>query len=231
LVSPAFIDTLFWARWLPERPGPEPFFMRQLFLLLLALSPLCVIATAQDQDSPSLGDVARQNRTQKQQKDTKDSQAKDAPTRDPSEATPATDVVSRPSVAAKASRVITNEDLPEHTAPAAPPASNSELPGTTNPDPGGSGRQQLAEQFKSRIQDQKNAITQLQNQVAAVSDSIHYAGGNCVSNCVQWNEHQQRKQQEVDSMKAQLEEAERSLEQMRQAARQEGFGSSVSDPD
>jgi len=205
--------------------------MRQLLLLVLALSPLCVIANAQDQDSPSLADVARQSRSQKQAKDTKDGQAKDAPTPDPSKATSATDVAAQTSVAPKASHVITNEDLPEHTASAAPSASNSKVSGTTNPDPGGNERQQLAEQFKSQIQGQKNEIAQLQNQIAAVSDSIHYAGGNCVSNCVPWNEHQQRKQQEVDSMKAQLEEAQRRLDQMREAARKEGFGSSVSDPD
>ena len=205
--------------------------MRQLVLLLLALSPLCVIANAQDQDSPSLADVARQSRTQKQQKDAKDGQAKDAPTTDPSKATSATDVVSKTAVAAKASHVITNEDVPEHTVSTSPSRSDFQVSGRTNLDPGGNERQQLAEQFKSRIQDQNKAITELQNQIAAVSDSIHYAGGNCVSNCVRWNEHQQEKQQEVDTMKARLEEAQRRLDQMREAARQEGFGSSVTDPD
>jgi hypothetical protein len=47
----------------------------------------------------------------------------------------------------------------------------------------------------------------------------------------QWNEHQRQKQQEVDTMKAQLEEAQCRLERMREAARQEGFGASSSDPD
>jgi hypothetical protein len=206
--------------------------MRQSVLLVfvLALSLLCVIANAQDQDSPSLADVARQSRTQKQQKDARDAQAKDA-TRDASKATPASEVVSKTAAAPKASHVITNEDLPEATVSTAPSASTSKVSSATNLAPGGNERQELAEQFKSRIQDQKKAITELQNQIAAVSDSIHYAGGNCVANCVQWNEHQQQKQQEVDTMKALLEEAERRLDQMREAARKEGFGSSVSDPD
>jgi len=205
--------------------------MRKLVLLASALWFLCVIANAQDQDSPSLGDVARQSRTQKQQKDAKDGQAKDAPTKDPSKATPATDVASKTAIAAKASHVITNEDLPEHTVSTAPSASNAKVSSTTNVGAGGDERQELAEQFKSRIQVQKNAVTELQNQIAAVSDSIHYAGGNCVSNCVEWNQHQQRKQQEVDSMKTQLEEAQRRLDEMREAARKQGFGSSVSDPE
>jgi hypothetical protein len=202
-----------------------------LLVFVLALSLRCVIANAQDQDSPSLADVARQSRTQKQQKDARDAQAKDAATRDASKATSASDAVSKTAVAPKASHVITNEDLPEATVSPAPSASTSKASSTTNLAPGGSQRQELAEQFKSRIQDQKKAITELQNQIAAVSDSIHYAGGNCVANCVQWNEHQQQKQQEVDTMKAQLEEAERRLDQMREAARKEGFGSAVSDPD
>ena len=205
--------------------------MRQLVLLLLALSLPCVIANAQDQDSPSLADVARRSRAYKQQKDANDGQAKDAPTKDPSKATSATDVVSKAAVAARATRVIINEDLPEHTASTAPSASDFKVSGTTNLDLGGNQRQQLAEQFKSRIRDQNQAIAELQNQIAALSDSIHYVGGNCVSRCAQWNEHQQQKQQEVDTMKAQLEEAQRLLDQLRETARQAGFGGSVSDPD
>jgi hypothetical protein len=205
--------------------------MRQLVLVVLALSLLCVIANAQDQDSPSLGDVARQNRTRQQPKDAKDGQTKAAPTGDPPKAISATDVTAKTAVAPRASRVITNEDLPEHTVSPAPSKSNSKVSSRENLDPGGNQRQVLAGQFQSRIRDQKNAITELQNQIAALSDSIHYAGGNCVANCVQWNEHQQRKQQEVDGMKAQLEEAQRRLDEMREAARKQGFGSSVSDPE
>lgn len=192
--------------------------MRQLFLLLVALSPLCVLANAQDQNSSSLADAARQSRARKQQKDANDDQAKRCSHRSSV-------------VAAKASHVITNEDLPEHPLSTSPSRSDFKVASTTNLDHEGNERQQLAEQFQSRIQDQNKPITELQNQIAAVSDSVHYAGGNCVSNCVQWNKHQRQKQQEVDAMKAQPEEAQRRLDQMRKAARQEGFGGSVSDPD
>ena len=64
----------------------------------------------------------------------------------------------------------------------------------------------------------------------SLSDSIHFAGGNCIANCAQWNERQQQKQQEVDTMKAQLEQQQKALEEMQEAARKEGFGSSVYDP-
>src|SRR5215831_9530224 len=63
--------------------------------------------------------------------------------------------------------VITNEDLPEHTASTAPSAPDFQVSGTTNLDLGGNQRQQLAEQFKSRIRDQNQTIAELQNQISA----------------------------------------------------------------
>ena len=87
-----------------------------------------------------------------------------------------------------------------------------------------------AEQWKSQIQAQKNAIASLQSQLNVLNESIHYAGGNCVSGCVQWNERQKQKQEQAESMKAQLEEQQKRLEEMQDAARKQGFGSSVYDP-
>ena len=87
-----------------------------------------------------------------------------------------------------------------------------------------------AEQWQSQIQNQKNAIASLQREIASLSESIHYAGGNCVANCVQWNERQKEKQDQIESMKAQLEQQQRRLEDLQDAAREQGFGSSVYDP-
>jgi chromosome segregation ATPase len=92
-------------------------------------------------------------------------------------------------------------------------------------------RQQLAEEFKSRIHDQKTAISELQSEITRVSSSIQYVGGNCVSGCVEWNEHQQQKQQAVDRMKSQLEEAQHRLDELQDSAHKQGFGSAVSDPE
>ena len=63
-----------------------------------------------------------------------------------------------------------------------------------------------------------------------LSDSVRYAGANCVANCAKWNERQQQKQEQVESMKAQLEEQQHRLEEMQEAARRQGFGSAVYDP-
>jgi hypothetical protein len=83
-VSPDFIDTLCWTGLLEGRTAPRAPVYAPTRLLLVALSPPCVIANAQVQDSPSLADVARQSRPQKQLKDAKGGLAKDGPTRDPS---------------------------------------------------------------------------------------------------------------------------------------------------
>ena len=81
------------------------------------------------------------------------------------------------------------------------------------------------------VEGQKNLISSLQSQVDQVSESIHFAGANCVSNCAQWNERQREKQQQVEQMKSQLEDQKKRLEEMQDQARQQGFGSSVYDPD
>jgi hypothetical protein len=194
--------------------------MRKLVLILAAHAVLCALALqAQDQDSPSLGDLARHVRAQKQQKDvpTKDASSKDS---------------SKPAqTATKPSHVITNEELPQHAGPAATAQNKSNSSSGSNTDLAGTNREQLADAFKSRIHDQKAAIAELQSEITRVSDSVQYVGGNCVSGCVEWNEHQQQKQQQVERMKSQLEDAQHRLDEMQESARKQGFGGSVSDPE
>jgi hypothetical protein len=162
-------------------------------------------ATAYAQDSPSLGDLARQQRQQKEQ-------AKTAPSKD-----------------ANASKVITNEDLPEHAAPAPARAASGE--GSRSSTPASSdGPKQPAEHWKSQILAQKHQIASLQRQVDEISESIRFAPANCVANCVGWNERQREKQQQVERMQAQLEEEKRRLDDMQDSARKQGYGSSVYDP-
>ena len=93
-------------------------------------------------------------------------------------------------------------------------------------DSGGAG----ADQWKEQILAQKNSLMTLQSQISELANSIQYAGANCVANCVQWNERQQQKQEQLETMKAQLERTQKSLEDMQDAARKQGFGSSVYDP-
>lgn len=175
--------------------------------MVIAAGSLVLIAAAfaQDSDSQSLGDLARQQRQQ---------HAKAAQTRD-----------------AKTPKVFTNADLPSHSDDT--DHSDSSVSGYTSkaplPVPSG-GAKQGSEHLRSEIQAQKSQIAEMQRQIDEVNGSIRFAPGNCVRGCENWNERQQRKQQQVEQMRAQLEEHKRQLEEMQESARKQGFGSSVYDP-
>jgi hypothetical protein len=70
----------------------------------------------------------------------------------------------------------------------------------------------------------------LQKQIDEIKESIQFAPANCVENCVQWNERQLEKQRQAEGMRAQLEEMKKHLDTMQDAARKQGYGSSVYDP-
>jgi hypothetical protein len=214
--------------------------MRRSFSLIAASVFLCSISLAQQQapaaqdpqaeaqqqpapPPPSLGEIARQLKLKKQQKEAQLKQAKapanqEAP---PAEATESPEP-------AKTAHLVTNDVTPERASVTPVSTHSTSEPAETKS--GGDDHQADAEKWKSQILQQKTAIAALQEDIKTTSDSIHYAGANCVANCAQWNEKQQQKQQEVDTMKSQLEEAQKQLEDMQEAARKEGFGSSVYDP-
>jgi len=179
--------------------------MRMNYRFFLAATAISIfIVTCHAQDSQSLADLARQQRQQKDQ--SKTAQGKDA----------------------KASRVITNEEIPEHAEPPSGPAARGEsrtsLPASSN------GAKMSAEHWKSQILAQEDQIASLQRQVDEINESIRFAPANCVANCVGWNERQREKQQRVERMQAQLEEQKRRLDDMQESARKQGYGSSVYDP-
>jgi hypothetical protein len=173
--------------------------------LLFALS-----AHGQDSPSPSLGDAARQARQQRQAK-TAQPQAKDAPS-------------------VKPVKVITNDEIPAHFKPAVKTATSGQDPDGNTPEQTPVEGKVAAEQWKSQIEAQKNQVSALQSQIDQLSESIHFAPGNCVANCVQWNERQKEKQQQVEQLKSQLEDQQKRLEGMQEQARKQGYGSSVYDP-
>jgi len=125
-----------------------------------------------------------------------------------------------------APKMITNEDIAEH-----PDAGES---AATNPQPGestpASPDKKPAEQWKQEIETQKQSVAHLQADIEHLNSSIHFAPGNCVRNCVQYNEHQVQKQDEVQRMQAELEEQKKKLEDMQEAARKQGYGNSVYEP-
>lgn len=212
--------------------------MRSSLILIAASALLCPVSFTQDhQDQqpaaqgeaqrpapqPSLGDIARQLKLKKQQKEAQ-LKAKDAANQEAqsSEAT-------SPAAPPKTAHLVTNDEVPER-ASVTPVSTRSASSGTPDSQDSAGDHQAKGENWKSQILAQKKAISELQQDIKNIGNSIHYAGGNCIANCAQWNEKQQQKQQEVDTMKAQLEEAQKQLEEMQESARKEGFGSSVYDP-
>lgn len=203
---------------------------RHVFAFLAVSAFLCV-CLAHGQESQSLGDVARQSRLQKQKKD---AQAKDTPAQSnnkdaSSKAASGLDASANDSQPPKAPHVITNDEIPEHVGPTGT-ARGPQTYSTHDDSPNSSNRDARAEQWKSQIQAQKIAIASLQGEITSLSESVRYAGANCVANCVQWNERQKEKQDRVEVMKHQLEDQQKHLEDLQESARKQGFGSSVYDP-
>jgi len=199
--------------------------MRQARTFLALLFTLCFLCClfALAQDDASLGDAARLARQQKQQQkgaQTKDAQTKDGQNKDRSgkDAQPRTQ------------KVISNDEIPEHSPTAAATASADQPQGISYSGPPSGGWKMSPEQWKSQILAQKNMIASIQSEVEKLNDSIHFAPANCVANCVQWNQRQREKQQEVERMQAQLEDQKKRLEDMQESARKQGYGSAVYDP-
>jgi methyl-accepting chemotaxis protein len=128
-----------------------------------------------------------------------------------------------------AKRVITNEDMGATqvlTGSSQVSKTSSNQPETSEQSDG----KNPPEYWTNQILAVKNAITSLKSDIDQMSASIQYAPGNCVEGCVEWNQHQQEKQQQVDNMKSQLDQMQKQLEEMQEAARKQGYGSSVYDP-
>jgi hypothetical protein len=181
--------------------------MRKLPITIALITGIAVAypALATGQDSPPLGDVARQARQQKQ---SKTAAAKNGQSSAP--------------------KVITDDEIGNRSSGPDTSADTSDQHRATSP--ASDTAKTSAEQWKSQIQAQKEAINAQQSRIDKVSDSIQFAPGNCVSGCVQWNENQQEKQKQVEQMRTQLETQKKRLQEMQDAARQQGYGSSVYDP-
>src|SRR5579872_1021160 len=204
--------------------------MPRVFLALAAFALMCGYSSAQD-DQP-LGDLARQVRAQKQQKA---AQGKDAA--NSAKSISNTDEISGNDAAQGKTQHTSTEETPDHAGVKSASSAHSDATKSESKDskpsdftPSPADREAQAENWKSQIQEQKIAIAELQAQIDQVGSSIQYAGANCVSNCEKWNEHQQHKQEQVDTMKSQLEELQHHLEEMQESARKQGYGSSVYEP-
>jgi hypothetical protein len=187
---------------------------RQIFALLIANLFFCALL-AYGQDSQSVSEAARQSRIQKQQKDT---QAKDA-VPSGTDAQPA-----------KIPKVITNDDIPESVGSAQTLENSPHQHSAAHAPSSTSGRKASADQWKSRIQAQKNTIASMQREIASLSGSIHFPENCLPRTCAQRNERQLEKENRVGIMNHQLDEQRTRLEELQESARKEGYGSAVYDP-
>ena len=181
--------------------------MRKIKHGVLLIAAILLGSLAYAQDSQSLGDVARQARQQKQAKDAKSKAGQDI----------------------KTPRVITEQEVPERSDLAAQASSVSDAHGKATAS-SSNGTKLSAEQWRSQIQAQENLVRTQEAELNQLNDSIHFAPGNCVYGCAQWNERQKEKQERAERMGAQLEEEKKRLEDMQESARQQGYGSSVYEP-
>jgi hypothetical protein len=189
------------------------------FLLFFGASVFAVVVYSQD--SPSLGDAARQARQQRQL------QQKDAPTKD----SQTKGAQAKAAAESKTVKVIRNDEMPAHIVSVTQHSGSGDEPQAHADGQSNSSAAKLpADQWKAQILSLKNAIAALRSDIDRLNDSIHFAPGNCVANCVQWNERQQQKQQQVEVLKSQVEDQRKKLEDMQDSARQQGYGSSVYDP-
>jgi hypothetical protein len=183
--------------------------VQRLLKHLLLLAVFACMPLAFNQDSQSVGDVARQARQQKQDKAGQDKAA--PPSKPP--------------------KVITNDEIPEHPGDASEMSPSANDAAAGNPSPSLAGPTKASpDQWKALIRAQKNVIRSLQSSIDKLNDSIQFAPGNCVAGCVQWNERQKQKQQEVERLRSNLDTQKKSLERLQVQARQQGYGSSIYDP-
>ncbi|MGA8153581.1 MAG: hypothetical protein WB952_21700 [Terriglobales bacterium] len=126
-----------------------------------------------------------------------------------------------------APKVITNEDLGEPPDGSPQDSSAEKKQGAPSSKPLGS---KTAEQWKAEIEAQKTAIANLQSRIDKTSSSVRFTQTTHTWNAVRHNERQEQKLDDVQQMQSQLAEAQKKLDEMQESVRQEGFGSSVYDP-
>ena len=198
--------------------------MQRMSLRILAI----VLLTSAVGYGQSLGDVARENREKK---------AADA-------------------AAAASSKVITNKDLPKDPAASQDasktPAVAPSKPTEANSDPTAEEKslaarrtadnraahrsmqqrmaeQRTAQQWKTQILAQKEKMAALQSRIDQIRASIRAVYGN-VQYQEPYNRPEARQLQRIEEIQQQLDQQQRRLDQMQEAARRAGLHSAVYDP-
>jgi hypothetical protein len=131
-------------------------------------------------------------------------------------------------------KVLTNDDISKSGDPATPVDSSKKekqagAQSNSSRVNSGSGESLSAEEWKAKIQEEKDAIADLEDRISTLQSSVHYVQNNrnIYTNAPEYNDYQHRKELEVQALKAQLEEHKSDLKDLQEQARQAGFGSAV----
>jgi hypothetical protein len=187
------------------------------FIFGLAAAVLLCTGPALAQDAESLGDVARQARQQKQQQANSNPGTSSA---DPQNTVP------NASDPPKPSNVITNDEIPEHT---------PRVPSNVQKRPSGSTTaaskevKRPPEYWKAQVQQLKNSMASLQRRIDVLNGSLHAVLTNSHDQPV-WNLREKEKERQLAELQAQMSDLQRRLDDTQEAARRQGYGSSVYDP-
>lgn len=177
-------------------------FGRNAFLTISAALLFSGVAHGQ-----SLGDVARQQRAQQQQQEQSQTQPP---------------------------KVLTNDDLPNRADGAddlSVVGSRPRLDSSRQRYSGANNGGKLpAEQWKSQILAMKSNIAAMQRQIDDTKASVRFVQAPIYGNGVRHNQQQEQKLEQVERAQAQVESMKRQLEEAQDAARKQGYGSSVYDP-
>lgn len=125
-------------------------------------------------------------------------------------------------------KVVTNDDIPE--SPESTPSSSDTAKGDSASAPTGEPAPKTAREWKVAIMAQEDRVETLQAQIDKLSESIHFVTANAYVNGAEYNQYQVKKQQEVKNLQKQLEEQQKKLNDLQQAARKEGMGGAIYEP-
>jgi hypothetical protein len=191
--------------------------MPRLTFLLAASVSFC-FRPACAQDGQSLGDAARQVRQQKQQATSN----LDASSTDLQNTGPNADDPHSP----KSSHVITNDEIPEQPPRASP---NGQKRRSGSATPVSKEVKRPPEYWKTQAQQLKNSMASLQRRIDVLNGALHAVLTNSDDQPV-WNLREKEKERQLAELQAQMRDLQRRLEETQDAARRQGYGSSVYDP-
>jgi predicted RNase H-like nuclease (RuvC/YqgF family) len=124
-----------------------------------------------------------------------------------------------------AKKVVTNEDIPE--SPALSPSDKATAAATSVP---AAPAPKSAREWRIEIAAQEDRVEKLQAHMEKLSESIHFVTANAYVHGAEYNQYQVKKQQEVKNLEKQLNEEQKKLSDLQEAARKEGMGGAVYEP-